>query len=178
MRQQGGEGRGPSGESSQPGEGGRGRGTAGGWFGAERRTVLTGFVVAVGFSALAFFVLHAKDKALAGIAANGRTITGVVTSAVELTRSGAKDYQLEYEFKVAGRTYTGTKPVERPDALAAFRGLPLTVTYDTADPTHNIAVPLADARQNTKLASRCAWALAAALWGFAFWKLAATRNGA
>ena len=153
----------------------RGTGLLG--FGTESRTVLTGFAVAVLFTALAFFVLHAKGKALDGIEANGRTIAGVVTNAVELTRSGSKSYQLEYEFKVDGVTYTGIKPVERDEARAAYRGAPLTVTYDAAAPKHNIAVPLEDARQNTRVAGRVAWPFAAVVWGLAFWKLASSRKG-
>ena len=182
MSQQGMAGQGPFGESSPgAGRGGEGRGAATPApprpRGADSRNVLTLFAVAVGFTGLAFFILNARGKALAGIAANGRTATGVVTSAIELTRNGSKSYELEYEFKVAGVPDKGVKPVEREEALGARRGYPVTVTYDAADPEHNIAVPLADAQQNTKVASRCAWVLAAVLWAFAFWKFASSRNG-
>ena len=74
-------------------------------------------------------------------------------------------------------TYTGVKPVEREEAQAARRGQPVAVTYDAAEPKHNIAVPLAEARQNTQVASRVAWPMAVVLWGLAFWKLAASRKG-
>ena len=178
MNQQGGAAQGPSGKSSAvTGRSGNGRGTAAGLFGPESRNVLSLFAVAVLFTGVAVFVLNAKGKALAGIAANGRTATGVVTSAVELTRNGSRSYQLEYQFNVAGVTYKGVKPVEREEALGARHGHPVTVTYDAADPNHNIAIPLAEAQQNTRVASAFTWVLAAALWAGAFWKLASSRNG-
>jgi hypothetical protein len=177
MNQQGGAGQRPAGESSAAGRARIDRGTANRPFPAESRNVLSLFGVAVLFTGVAVFVLTARDKALAGIAANGRTATGVVTNAVELTRSGARSYQLEYQFKVAGVTYTGVKPVEREEAMGARRGQPVAVTYDAAEPKHNIAVPLAEARQNTKAAGVAASVLAAVLWAGAFWKFSSSRKG-
>ena len=174
---QGGAGKGSSRGSSLSGGGGDGRGTLTRLLGADSRNVLSLFVVAVLFTGIAVGVLGARGRALAGIAANGRTTTGVVTNAIELTRSGSKSYELEYQFRVAGVTYNGIKPVEREEAVGARRGQPLTVTYDAADPNHNIATPLADAQQNTRLASFFVWPLAALLWASAFWKLTSSRKG-
>jgi hypothetical protein len=140
--------------------------------------VIRDFAVAIVLTAAVLYIGIERGNQLDGLESHGHTTVGVVSAATETTsRSGFKTYTVDYEYRVEGATYRGTKSVDRSLAYAVRRGDSIPVTYDAAAPANSIAATsVATARHDFSAVNRIIWIAPAAVWGMAFWRLRSSAN--
>jgi hypothetical protein len=140
--------------------------------------VFVAFACAIIFTFFAVRIVGGRTNLLAGLSSDGRTTTGVITGVNETRRKGVSMFSLEYQYRVGGRSYTGSQIVSREEALAARSGNPLTVTYEPSSPGRSIGTAVAFAQADAARGSYVVYGAVAVVWVFAFWTLFAARNDA
>jgi hypothetical protein len=115
-------------------------------------------VVWIGWACLAVYRGFEHRREIRQFQASAETTEGVVTSAFPgfKSRDEAEPPEIEYEFEVNGRTYTGSSELYIPE------GDPVEVRYSPSNPNENLAVGHRDGFANYML-------LAVFMGGFGVW---------